>query len=114
MDSALRAFVRPTGWLNVLSVHTTTRVCSHFPICIPFIYFVAVVIHDANIHRLAKRAGNYMASHVEVVNSNQLVAEFPDAPELSLYSVPTVVVNQSDNIALWYLPTAVSGPNQVN
>ena len=114
MDSAWRAFVKHTGWLTVLSVHTTTRVRPHFAIFIPLIYFFAVIIHDADIHRLAKRAGNYMASHVEVVNSKRLAKEFPDATELALFSVPSVVVDQSDNIALWYLPTAVSGPNQVS
>ena len=113
-DSAWRAFVKHTGWLTVLSVHTTTRVGPHFPICIPSIYFIAVIIHDANIHWLAKRARNYMASHIEVVDSKWLVEEFPDSSKLALHSMPSIVVDQSDNVALWYLPTPVSGSNQVS
>ena len=73
-----------------------------------------MIIHDANIHRLAERARNYMASHIEVVDLKRLVEEFPDASELALHSMPSIVVDQSDNITLWYLLTAVSGPNQVS
>ena len=73
-----------------------------------------MIIHDADIHRLAERARNYMASHIEVIDLKRLVGEFPDASELALHSMPSIVVGQSDNITLWYLPTAVSGPNQVS
>ena len=99
MDSAWRAFVKHTGWLTILSVHTTTRVGPHFPICIPSIYFIAVIIHDADIHWLAKRAGNYMASHIEVIDSKRLAEEFPDASELALHSMPSIVINQSDMVS---------------
>ncbi|KAN0085863.1 hypothetical protein V8E55_006997 [Tylopilus felleus] len=76
------------------------------------VYCNKVVIHDANMLWLAERAGNYMTSHLEVVDPTQLQEDFPNATELDFHSDPAVIVDQSDNIALWYLLTTVSGPNQ--
>ena len=76
-------------------------------------YNISVVIHDADMLQLAERAGNYMTSHLEVVNPIRLREDFQNATELDFYSEPAVIVDQSNNIALWYLLTAVSGPNQV-
>ena len=63
-------------------------------------YNIPVVIDDANMLRLAKRAGSYMTSHLEVVNPIQLQKDFPNATELDFYSEPAIIVDQSDNIAL--------------
>ncbi|KAN0088246.1 hypothetical protein V8E55_005303 [Tylopilus felleus] len=70
------------------------------------------MIHDADIHRLAERAARFATRNVEVVDSQQQFNVVPGAVELHYHEKPTVIVNQSDNILLWYLPTALSSPNQ--
>ncbi|KAN0074435.1 hypothetical protein V8E55_011847 [Tylopilus felleus] len=75
-------------------------------------YHQKVVIDDADILRLAERAGTFAANNVEVLGQKKLLERFPDATELAFHGEPSVIVDQSDNIVLWYLPTAVSGPNQ--
>ena len=109
----LKDFVKQIGWLISFYRCTVTRVCSPFSTYYLPSYNIPVVIQDANMLWLAERAGNYMTSHLEVVDPTQLQEDFPNATELDFHSDPAVIVDQSDNIALWYLLTTVSGPNQV-
>lgn len=72
-----------------------------------------MVIDDADILCLAERAGTFATNNIEALGQKELSERFADATELAFHAEPSIIVDQSDNIVLWYLPTAVSDPNQV-
>ena len=86
-------------------------------ICLHDIYFLScpiVTISDADIHRLAERAGTFISNNIQILEREEMSKQFPNVTELDVHTEPTVIVDQADNMILWYLPNAVSGPNQVS
>ncbi|KAN0074757.1 hypothetical protein V8E55_011806 [Tylopilus felleus] len=63
-------------------------------------------------YRQKERAGTFATNNVEALGQKELSERFADATELAFHAEPSIIVDQSDNIVLWYLPTAVSDPNQ--